>query len=55
MSLPKDKIQEIARQVDANLNQSLNKLKSIVLWDNIGRSAMVKILYIKSTTNDAFI
>lgn len=40
LSLPKDKIQEFARLLDTDMNQSLNKLKSIVLWDNICTSVM---------------
>jgi hypothetical protein len=40
LSLPKDKIQELARLLDTDLNQSLNKLKSIVLWDNLTTSLM---------------
>jgi len=38
LSLPKDKIQEFARLLDTDMNQSLNKLKSIVLWDNVTTS-----------------
>jgi len=38
LSLPKDKIQEFARILDSDLNQSLNNLKSLVLWDNVSRS-----------------
>lgn len=40
LSLPKDKIQEFARLLDTDMNQSLNKLKSIVLWDNVTSSLM---------------
>lgn len=38
MSLPKDKIQDFARLLDTDLNQSLNKLKSIVLWESLSSS-----------------
>lgn len=38
LSLPKDKIQEFAQLLDSDLNQSINTLKSIVLWDNVSRS-----------------
>jgi len=38
LSLPKDKIQEFARLLDTDMNQSLNKLKSLVLWDNVTSS-----------------
>ncbi len=41
LSLPKDKIQEFAQLLDHDLNQSLNTLKSIVLWDNVTRSLTV--------------
>lgn len=34
LSLPKNKIQEFASLVDSDMNQCLNKLKAIVLWDN---------------------
>jgi len=40
LSLPKDKIQEFAQLLDTDLNQSLNKLKSIILWDNVSKSLM---------------
>jgi len=40
LSLPKDKIQEFAQLIDTDMNQSLNKLKSIVLWDNVCTSVM---------------
>lgn len=40
LSLPKDKIQEFAQLLDTDLNQSMNKLKSIILWDNVSRSLM---------------
>jgi hypothetical protein len=40
LSLPKDKIQEFAQLLDSDLNQSLNQLKSIVLWDNVCKSTM---------------
>lgn len=40
LSLPKDKIKEIAQLLDSDLNQSLNQLKSIVLWDNVCRSSI---------------
>lgn len=38
LSLPKDKIQEFARLLDTDMNQSLNKLKSIILWDSVSAS-----------------
>lgn len=40
LSLPKDKIQEFARLLDTDMNQSLNKVKSIVLWDNVTSSLL---------------
>jgi hypothetical protein len=38
LSLPKDKIQEFAQLLDSDLNQSLNQVKAIVLWDNVCKS-----------------
>ena len=40
-SLPKDKIQELARLLDTDINRLVNQLKSIVLWDNLATSAVV--------------
>lgn len=39
-SLPKDKVQELARLLDNDLNRLLNQLKSIVLWDNLATSSI---------------
>jgi len=40
VSLPKDKIQELARLLDTDINRGINHLKSIILWDNIATSAI---------------
>jgi hypothetical protein len=40
VSLPKDKIQELARLLDTDINRGINQLKSIILWDNIATSAI---------------
>lgn len=40
LSLPKEKIQELARLLDTDMNQSLNKLKSVLLWDNVTTSLL---------------
>jgi hypothetical protein len=40
LSLPKDKIKEFAQLLDTDMNQSLNKLKSIVLWDSVSTSVV---------------
>lgn len=39
-TLPKDKIQELARLLDTDINRSINQLKSIILWDNLSTSAV---------------
>jgi reticulon-1 len=39
-SLPKDKIQELARLLDTDINRVINQLKSIILWDNLATSAV---------------
>jgi hypothetical protein len=40
-SLPKDKVQEIARLLETDANRILNQLKSLLLWDNIVNSGIV--------------
>lgn len=35
VSLPKDKIQELAQLLDSDVNRLLNQLKSILLWDSV--------------------
>jgi hypothetical protein len=40
LSLPKDKIQEFSRLLDTDMNQSLNKLKSIILWESVSTSVV---------------
>lgn len=40
VSLPKDKIQELAKLLDSDLNRVLNQLKSILLWDSITTSVL---------------
>lgn len=38
LTLPKDKFQQFATLLETDLNQSLNKLKSVLLWDNLSSS-----------------
>lgn len=40
LSLPKDKVQHLARLLETDFNRVLNKLKSILLWDNITTSGL---------------
>lgn len=40
MSLPSDKMQQLAKQLDSQLSTLLNKVKTIVLWDNMYQSAV---------------
>jgi len=39
-SLPKDKVQELARLLDNDLNRFVNQVKSIILWDNLATSSI---------------
>lgn len=38
LPLPKDKIQDLARLIEGDLYLSLNRLKSIVLWESVSQS-----------------
>jgi hypothetical protein len=40
ISLPNDKVQNLARLLETDFNRALNKLKSILLWDNIPASGI---------------
>jgi uncharacterized membrane protein len=40
VSLPKDKIQELAKLLDSDLSRVLNQLKSIFLWDSLTTSGL---------------
>lgn len=40
VSLPKDKVQNLARLLETDFNLILNKLKSILLWDNLTTSGL---------------
>jgi len=40
ISLPKDKIQELAKLLDNDVNRVLNQLKSILLWDSVTKSTI---------------
>lgn len=40
LSLPKDKVQELARLLDTDINKLANQFKSIVLWDNLATSSI---------------
>lgn len=35
LSLPKDKVQDLARLLETDFNRLLNRLKSILLWENV--------------------
>lgn len=39
-SLPKDKVQEVTRLLETDLNKIINQVKSIILWDNLATSAI---------------
>lgn len=43
VSLPKNKIQELAKLLDNDANRVLNQLKSILLWDSIATSSIAFI------------
>lgn len=47
VSLPKDKIQELARLLDSDVNRLLNQLKSILLWDSVLTSCIVNKINLK--------
>lgn len=40
ISLPKDKIQELAKLLDNDVNRVLNQLKLILLWDSVMKSSI---------------
>lgn len=40
VSLPKDKVQELAQLLDTDVNRFLNQLKSILLWDSVLTSSI---------------
>jgi hypothetical protein len=44
MSLPKEKIHELGRLLETDLNRVLNQIKSIIIWDNFLGSCMVNHL-----------
>lgn len=35
LTLPKDKVQDLARLLETDFNRLLNRLKSILLWENV--------------------
>lgn len=45
LSLPKDKVKELAHLLETDLNQVANKIKSIVLWDNIYASSIAFVAF----------
>jgi len=44
-SLPKDKVQQFANLIETDFNRTLNKAKSIVLWDSITASGIAFIAF----------
>jgi hypothetical protein len=44
LSLPKDKVKQLANLLETDINRLLNQFKSIVLWDNVMQSAIVNII-----------
>lgn len=45
LSLPKEKVQEFARLLETDINLGLNKIKSIILWDNFTTSALAFVAF----------
>lgn len=45
MPLPKNKIQDLARLIEDDLYLSLNRLKSIVLWESVSQSVKALIVF----------
>lgn len=43
LSLPKDKVKEYASLLEADLNKMLNKMKLILLWDNVVTSSVALV------------
>ena len=43
--MPKDKVKELAHLLETDLNQVANKIKSIVLWDNIYASSIAFVAF----------
>ena len=46
IALPKNKIQDFTQMIDHDITPVLNKIKSIIIWDNIFLSSMVIFIYI---------
>lgn len=40
LSLPKEKVEKLVQLLESDVNRALNKLKAIILWDNICNSAI---------------
>jgi hypothetical protein len=43
LSLPKDKVKQLAHLLETDVNKALNQLKSILLWDSVTKSSLVNI------------
>jgi hypothetical protein len=41
LSLPKDKVKQLAHLLETDVNRALNQLKSILLWDSVTKSSLV--------------
>lgn len=40
LSLPKDKVKQLAHLLETDVNKALNQLKSILLWDSVTKSSL---------------
>lgn len=55
VSLPKDKVKQLANLLETDINRVLNQVKSIVLWDNVVTSSLaVVVLYIVYSIGTVF-
>ncbi len=53
ISLSKNQIEEFTQYLEHDLSALLNHVKSIIIWDNVFTSSMVKIYYF-NTQKDGF-
>jgi len=55
LSLPKDKVKQLANLLETDINRLLNQFKSIVLWDNVMQSAIAYLgLYVVYCVGSVF-
>lgn len=47
LSLPKDKVKQLAHLLETDVNRALNQLKSILLWDSVTKSSLVSNQFVK--------